>query len=131
MAVRRKNRRKKTGARTARKTRKRITRRRSGPELPSNLTELWRQVLRGLREFEKRLEKAREQREAFWRRREEQTRREILKLVRRVEKAISGSQRKKAASRKKTSRKKATRRKAVRKSSTRKKTTRKRRASRA
>jgi len=104
-----------------------VSKKRLAPDLPANLGELWEQMRRLLRDIEAQIDKARAVQEARWRRGETRTRAELLKLVRRLERALEeaprgAASRRKAASRKSTSRKKASTRK---KTASRKKTSRK------
>jgi hypothetical protein len=124
-----------TSRRGTRKTGRRKTRRvskaRLSADLPANLTELWDQMRRLLREIEGQIDKARAVQEARWRRGEARTRSELLKLVRRLERALKAEPRR-AAPKRKVARKKATTRKKVarkktssrKKAATRKKTSR-------
>jgi hypothetical protein len=121
---------------TGRRKTRRVSKNRLAPDLPTNLAELWDQMRRLLREIEGQIDKARAVQEARWRRGEERTRAELLKLVRRLERALKTeprraapkrtAARKKAASRKKVARKKTSARKKVsrKKAASRKKTSR-------
>jgi hypothetical protein len=102
------------------------------PEIPANLTELWEQMRRLLRDIEGQIDKARAVQEARWRRGEARTRTELLKLVRRLERALKAEPRR-AAPKRKVARKKATTRKKAatrKKKSSRKKAATRKKASR-
>ena len=116
---------------TGRRKTRRVSKKGLAPEIPANLTELWEQMRRLLRDIEGQIDKARAVQEARWRRGEARTRAELLKLVRRLERALKAEPRR-AAPKRKVARKKATTRKKVarkktssrKKAATRKKTSR-------
>ena len=110
---------------TARRKTRRASKARLSADIPANLGELWDQMRRLLRDIEAQIDKARALQEARWRRGEARTRAELLKLLRRLERALKAAprsgapKRKKTVTRKKTARKKATRKKAARKKTSR------------
>ena len=120
------------------KTRKSSTRSRARSTIDAGLRDLERRMpanLRGpvrdlranLRALPEQIDKARAERDERWRRLERQLRSDAARLLRRLEKAVSGSGSRKASTRKKSGAKKSARRKPARKKTTRKKTTRKKR----
>ena len=72
-------------------------------ELPPNLSRMVRQVRKNLLDLEKQVEKARSDRERRWDRQQAQLRREIAKVLRRMEQAVEP---KPSTSRRKAPRKK-------------------------
>ena len=118
-----------TSRRVTRKTGRRRTRRTSkarlSADIPANLGELWDQMRRLLRDIEAQIEKARALQEARWRRGEARTRAELLKLLRRLERALKATPRRAAPKRKAARKKAATSRKTTRKKAARKKVSRK------
>jgi hypothetical protein len=92
-----------------------VSKTRLATDLPSNLGELWDQMRRLLRDIETQIDKARAVQEARWRRGEARTRAELLKLLRRLERALMAAPRRAAPKRKATRRKVASRKKVARK----------------
>lgn len=91
--------------------------------LPANLRGPVRDLRANLASLQKQMDKARREREERWRKLESQIRRDMARLLRRLEKAVVGGGTKKSTRKKKTRRKKTARRKAGTKG-TRKKTAR-------
>jgi len=77
--------------------------------LPKNLASVARDLRRNLKEFQRQIDKARKEREDRWNRIEGQIRRDAVRVLRRLEKAVEP--RATAGARKKATRKKATPRK--------------------
>ena len=89
----------KTARKTGRRKTRRVSKKRLTPDLPANLGELWEQMRGLLRDIEAQIDKARAVQEARWRRGEARTRAELLKLVRRLERALQEAEPRGAASR--------------------------------
>ena len=74
--------------------------------LPKNLAGVARDLRRNLNKFQRQIDRARKEREDRWNRIEDQIRRDAVKVVRRLEKAVEPQR--KTVARKKATRKKAT-----------------------
>ena len=94
--------------------------------LPKNLRSSVRDLRGNIKALQKQADRLRDERDARWQKLETQVRGDVAKLLRRLEKAVAPSARKKAPARKKTARRKTARRTTARKKTTRKKTTRRR-----